>query len=286
MKMFFWSCFVILFLAPCTSFAFHSNNYSETWSCELCHPGGPGVWIPECIECHNNDTGMNYTDTSAPQMTTHSSETLGTAYGNWMQECVDCHDPHHNNGITMVGGVETSEPSRILAEFTADYAATVDSVTTMDIVSAISVNDSMWADPATWGAKTGNSERGLVLLVVIQDKTYWYEVLSATSTSITFSNGATFFPQAPMSNPQSMKLAYGMFIQDEIGPFPVVYSGPRSLAYNEGKARENDPTPTGVCQVCHTQTKFWRSDGSRARHQNGKICTTCHLHVNGFKPNR
>lgn len=289
MKRFFWlGCIVLMgtFLTPCSSLAFHSNNYSGTWSCGLCHPGGPHAWIPECIECHNNDTGAPYTDTEAPKMTTHSSAAMGelanVEYGEWSRKCVDCHEPHHNNGITMRGGV--SDPSYIVAEFTADYAVTVDYVTTMNITSPITINDSTWADPATWGAKRG-PERGLVLLVVIRDKTYWYEVLNADANSITFSNGATFFPQYPKSNPIFMKLVYGMFIQNEVNGTSVTFPAfPECNTWTYDESGTGlDPTPDGICQVCHVNTSVWNLSGSGANHFNGWDCIVCHRHENGFK---
>jgi hypothetical protein len=47
-------------------------------------------------------------------------------------------------------------------------------------------------------------------------------------------------------------------------------------------------TRDGICEVCHTQTKYYRRDGSGfANHSgginyNGKDCTACHSHMNGF----
>ena len=39
----------------------------------------------------------------------------------------------------------------------------------------------------------------------------------------------------------------------------------------------------GVCEVCHTKTKFHRNNPSGSHdHYNGQTCTNCHLHVNQF----
>ena len=39
----------------------------------------------------------------------------------------------------------------------------------------------------------------------------------------------------------------------------------------------------GICQVCHTLTRFQRNDGTKSQHQAGVTCTaSCHLHSNGF----
>ncbi len=40
---------------------------------------------------------------------------------------------------------------------------------------------------------------------------------------------------------------------------------------------------TGLCEVCHTQTKFYRSDGSGDQHFPFP-CFTCHQHDNAFSP--
>ena len=44
-----------------------------------------------------------------------------------------------------------------------------------------------------------------------------------------------------------------------------------------------DSAVNGICEVCHTQTRFIRNDGSGGRHQFGKTCVNCHPHINGFR---
>jgi hypothetical protein len=51
----------------------------------------------------------------------------------------------------------------------------------------------------------------------------------------------------------------------------------------DGDGEMDDLTPKGVCQVCHTQTLYWRSDGTRANHFSGQYCVACHEHEQGFK---
>jgi len=247
--------------------------------CALCHPGGPGNGnFPDCIQCHNV-TAPPYSAEAAPEKWTHSSAVIGSnTYGTWERECVDCHNPHINNGITKNGGV--SDPSYKLVEFTGNHTGTVNGETTMSI-SDLVVNDPAWADPATWSEKT-SAERGLVLLDVIGGKTFWYKVVNATSTSITFINTATYFPMPPWDKDQPMSLVYGQFIQDEVNGTSVKFGGPTTMAYDES-GTGLDPTPNGICQVCHTQTTHWRSDGSFSNHFSGWHCTVCHPHEEGFK---
>ncbi|MEW6427946.1 MAG: CxxxxCH/CxxCH domain-containing protein [Thermodesulfobacteriota bacterium] len=65
---------------------------------------------------------------------------------------------------------------------------------------------------------------------------------------------------------------------------------PNQLAFNENSnpdthvALGNDPTPVGICQVCHVTTNHWRADGTGADHNNGMVCTSCHSHTTGFQP--
>jgi hypothetical protein len=59
------------------------------------------------------------------------------------------------------------------------------------------------------------------------------------------------------------------------------YTGANSFA-------DGDVTHDGICEVCHTQTRYYRRDGSGfANHsggtnQSGKDCTSCHNHATGF----
>jgi hypothetical protein len=52
-----------------------------------------------------------------------------------------------------------------------------------------------------------------------------------------------------------------------------------------GSFSAGDPLANeGVCQVCHTQTKFHLHDGTGTPHLEGDDCTTCHTHAAGFVP--
>jgi len=59
------------------------------------------------------------------------------------------------------------------------------------------------------------------------------------------------------------------------------YTGANSFA-------DGDATYDGICEVCHTQTRYHRRDGSGfANHssggnKSGKDCTACHTHYSGF----
>ncbi|MGC2423108.1 MAG: hypothetical protein WA666_01995, partial [Nitrospirota bacterium] len=51
---------------------------------------------------------------------------------------------------------------------------------------------------------------------------------------------------------------------------------------------DGDATHDGICEVCHTQTKYYRRDGSGFANHSGGVnydrqnCTVCHSHSTGF----
>ena len=45
-----------------------------------------------------------------------------------------------------------------------------------------------------------------------------------------------------------------------------------------------DGLGNGLCEVCHTTTAYYKSDGSGFTHNDGTVCTTCHTHQGGFVP--
>jgi Bacterial Ig domain len=59
------------------------------------------------------------------------------------------------------------------------------------------------------------------------------------------------------------------------------YTGANSFA-------DGDTTYDGICEVCHTQTLYYKNDGSgQTLHRSGENydgmdCTSCHIHSNGF----
>jgi len=290
-----------MYCLPGLSSAYHSYNYFSASNtdnmCTHCHPGGPHNHIPKCSECHTA-TAPPYSVDVAPVKANHSNSMLGTSWAtldNWNVDasgnpypvtCLNCHEPHHNNGITRDG---VTDPSYKLVEFTGLCTATGNGETTMSI-SDLVINNPAWADPAKWGSKTAD-ERGLVVLDVINGTTLWYKVLRASDTSITFKNEHTAFSCGVYATPQYMSLVYGQLIQEKVGhrhgdsvvdATSVKFGGPHDMA-NDESGTGTDPTPDGICQVCHTQTDHWRSDGTLADHFSGYRCTICHPHDQGFR---
>ena len=62
---------------------------------------------------------------------------------------------------------------------------------------------------------------------------------------------------------------------------PIVFTNLAGRA-DDSFASASDPG-TGICEVCHTTTMFYRSDGMGSAHFTG-ACYTCHPHGRGFLP--
>ncbi len=62
---------------------------------------------------------------------------------------------------------------------------------------------------------------------------------------------------------------------------PVEFTQLAGLA--EGGLASPSRPGTGLCETCHTQTRFYRSDGSGETHVSFP-CFTCHPHAGGFSP--
>jgi hypothetical protein len=51
-----------------------------------------------------------------------------------------------------------------------------------------------------------------------------------------------------------------------------------------GSFADGPPHNENICEMCHTQTKYHRNDGTTDTHNDGSKCTDCHLHSDGFLP--
>ena len=78
-------------------------------------------------------------------------------------------------------------------------------------------------------------------------------------------------------------------IRPWIKPFGTIndvkFFTPYPIAGTYGGPVDNTPgaNPTmGLCQICHTQTTFWKADGTGTGHYEDKACLTCHDHAAGF----
>jgi hypothetical protein len=108
-------------------------------------------------------------------------------------------------------------------------------------------------------------------------------------------------PVLPLSGPDNMVTACGGDASCTPGLLCAIDPALCGIAYQtegcaarieftnlDGKAdgsfaSVSDPG-TGLCEVCHTTTRYYRSDGTGEPHF-GLACFTCHPHTVGFLPN-
>ncbi|MEW6600065.1 MAG: MopE-related protein [Nitrospirota bacterium] len=83
---------------------------------------------------------------------------------------------------------------------------------------------------------------------------------------------------------------YGMFIKEYVC-FNNPVTGLNIQEFVEftsdtgpGSFADGPRNNENICEMCHTQTKYHRRDGTSPTHYDGDKCTNCHVHESGFKP--
>ncbi|MCB2184362.1 MAG: CxxxxCH/CxxCH domain-containing protein [Desulfobulbaceae bacterium] len=224
-----------------------------------------------CLRCHG-PAG------SAPAVGMHSDLTVnGTE--TWSNECTDCHAPHFQR--QLAGVADISEDFLLTDMYLV--TGTINSVTTAGgnttITYTLGYAAADWTNPGRWSAKTA-PDRGLIFVAdALNPKGVTYETILADASSITVAGivasdmvGKTF------------GLFYGQFLRKEIKtPFGnqiISFFNPHGGFVDDS----GSITPTGVCQVCHSNTGYWTYDGSNNTHNSQTNCLICHEHEAGFAP--
>jgi len=97
------------------------------------------------------------------------------------------------------------------------------------------------------------------------------------------------YPDHPHSNPvfscETCHVAHGtdniLLVAPEIDGKPITYAGRSAAELVHGA-----PNYDGVCEVCHTNTRYHRNNPSGNHdHNAGSLCTECHLHQRAFASN-
>ena len=206
-----------------------------------------------CWSCHN--------DVDAPAVLTHSSMQSSDKYGNWTVECVVCHDPHlHRQAFA----------------YPNDYIA-------QGVVASISATTLQKTGAADW---IPDAYQGLILFPNKNSLYSSYRIVGNSSDTLTV-DGDVSTPQVDGSMDLSQVSAGNTFIigyskliksNVELGriseysstilPLPdptfpkigsklvkfIRPSGPNSFA-------DGDALYDGICEVCHTQTKYHQNGG-------------------------
>ncbi len=290
-------CSAALFLdvtAARSSLLHAPHDPAHGLSCASCHayPLGGEVWPPDfppasptiddtlrnfiCLRCHDGSVDAP-DEIAAPVKGMHSALAIGGRYANWTTQCVDCHSPHfqaqlHYRDLSpgpwlvrgTVTGVETGAGDPGAALSTITY--TVGNVAPG------------WEDPASWAAKNG-PDRGLIFAAEDQaGNLVTYEVLAATTDTITLQGAAP-----GLTAGQSFGLLYGQLLRPRIQTPANETREVRFFTPYGGFTEADGPLPPqGICQVCHTRTRYWRNDGTATTHHPGERCTICHALAAGF----
>jgi len=244
-----------------------------------------------CADCHK-DGG------TGPKVFTHSSAVVDTGnHGVWGRACTACHDPHYQGQLDWA----TSVPSPYLATGTMTTVAYDGVAKQTTITYDLPTPNPAWpavgeqADSRDWANKSlANPGRGLILVQDSVKTTNTFPIVSASATEVVVKGEIT----ADMINPAyidpvshkqnsttcaSFGLIYGDLIRSSINSRSVKFFDPNGFVHDEGA------TPTGICQVCHTQTAHYKNDGvmpdvtDSHLDRNTMNCTTCHQHQKGFK---
>lgn len=271
------------------------HNNTNTISCYDCHDfiSQPSDTI--CLSCHINASGGGYSKPNAPKVITHSSENTSTKYGVWETKCRDCHRVHFQEQFQIYGAAAYLGTGTITS-----VTDNGNGTTTFGYSNFIEQRPG-WSDFLKWGKKTAN-ERGLILLPNLGNLAVNFEIFSAAANTITVTGSINSSFPGMVSIGNTFALIYGQNIRaNAITPSGLLKSvsffdktGNKSFAYNDqlagdidGDGNPDDMIPDGICQVCHTNTEHFRSNGILAgiglhNGLSGTDCSVCHKHTEGF----
>jgi len=224
-----------------------------------------------CLNCHTASSGP-YVDTNAPLVKTHSSDNTSNQYGEWSRECRDCHDPHYQKQKVYKN---TDANNLYLATGIIDGCAYNGNGTSTLTYSSITYKPG-W-DAAKVVEKTVEYRRA-ILFPNISKLGFSYPVtgINEVDKEITVTGDAR--PVYQYISSSTFAMIYGQYVKENIEDRIVKFfdqTGDNS--YSDG-----DTTYDGVCEVCHTQTKYHRNDGTGSAHYGGENCRRCHSHLDGL----
>ncbi len=261
-----------------------------------------------CLGCHDEPTGGSNAPSSAIKVRTHSSFATGNKFGEWSVECLVCHHHHYQRQFVYYRNLApiklaTGKVTNIV------YNGIVNGLPQSTIKFNNLTAKAGWTDPASWRKKSSD-DRGLIIYPNGASTTYSFSILSANADTIVIRGDVTegitrghlaLVPQ------KTFTIVYGMMLKEKIiapgKTDPVTFKSPtvgtvgpstgatvrlldktgtNSFATKDGTGA-TDTVRDGICQVCHTQTAYWKFDGTGATHYGGANCMGCHPHSEGFK---
>ena len=216
-----------------------------------------------CTSCHHE--GNESAETRYKNIKTHSSRGTTGKYGSWMVECKVCHNSHNQSQATLYP-LEGNLESGLLTDATYTLVRV--------------------ANPLPSGVY-----RKYLLMPDLQYPTFSYRIkensadtiLTTGNISMRGSSGSIFVKPG-----STYGIKYGGMVRTPI----VGSAGSRQVKFfnNEGpnSFADGDAVVDGVCQVCHTRTASFRSDGvleatGHPADTAGTNCMRCHPHSSGFQ---
>lgn len=234
-----------------------------------------------CLNCHTASSGP-FTDTNAPLVQTHSSENTSGQYGNWTKECVNCHDPHYQKQKTFKN---TDASELYLASGTIiSYVVNSGEGTSTLTYETITYKPGWDAEKIT--EKTDKYRR-TIMFPNVGKLGYNYPVIGIDEDTkeITVKGDVTLVYQYITTS--SFAIMYGQYVKDTIdGKQVKFFDQEGSGSFSDGQGVLN-----GVCEVCHTVTDHFQTDGGAPDQDHinlgngvpGLNCRGCHTHSGGFK---
>jgi len=205
----------------------------------------------------------------AQDVQTHSSVQTSATYSVWEIECRVCHNPHYQMHVTTFA---TTTMSAIVTGTITAIAPAGDSVQV-----STSLTPSIYVD--------------YILIPDVTDPATMYRIIDNDTSNIYVS------PVNPIDTGYivpgaSFAIRYPGYIKQQIS---TPNSGLKTVRFfnNAGvkSFASSSTTIDGVCQVCHTKTKYFNNVTGASNkldqgHQSapaGSNCVTCHKHKVGFK---
>ncbi|MBU4153232.1 MAG: hypothetical protein KKD63_10145 [Proteobacteria bacterium] len=278
------------------------HSYSLWWQFSPTTPGTAeydGRTDDVCNKCHGA-SGSEFR--KLPHSAFSMGDSHNTVLGDWSTKCIDCHDPHLQAQFNWLSATATFGDGSLagglyLAEGTIG-AITDNNDGTTAITFTNAAAKAPWQDTERWSQKSGNTGRGLLISLGYTTGEKTYEIISA-STTTAITNGAAGLGEGTItvqsgSDPidsgkytgSNFGIIYGQLVKSSIA---TPNSGAKSVKFFDSQDGLVDSasgaTTEAICQVCHTQTHYWKNDGTLTSHNDGSNCTSCHTIAQGFKPN-
>jgi len=237
-----------------------------------------------CMRCHDQgetvayETGNVYHSAIAPKVVTHNPG--GTAI-----KCTTC---HHNHDQDQIYSGKNNKSAFFIATGTVTNVPAsfnYNSGTNRTTITYVSLSATNGLDLSFLDKKTGDG-RGAMLVPNHTSRKRWPIYLIKSIDTV----AQTITVKGNVSSASNLGIFYGQSVRRSINYEPVA-GMPKTVSFygRTGSNAFTNGLGTGLCQICHTQTDHWRSDGSLAGvapHSgmgNDTDCMACHSHTGGFE---